>query len=211
MNSTSSVTFFILLVLAGDINPNPRPPKCLKVTYANIRSINNNYPVKFITDNDIDLFAMSETLIRSDTTSTNVCEITPPGHNLYQQPWEDRLTGGLGFFFKNGLDPSMVPTKTCTTFKNFLIKISIHKKSFHFLNMYRPPSSSTPIFFEQLQSLLQDIHHIIENLEIIGNFSFHLETKYLNSKTLHSLIDSFDPNHKGISRLIFMDILWTWF
>ena len=35
---------FILLLLAGDINPNPGPPRCPKVTYANIRSIHNKYP-----------------------------------------------------------------------------------------------------------------------------------------------------------------------
>ena len=41
---------FILLLLAGDINPNPGPPRCPKVTYANIRSIDNKYPAiaKFI-------------------------------------------------------------------------------------------------------------------------------------------------------------------
>ena len=54
---------FILLLLAGDINPNPGAPKCLKVSYTTIRSINNKYPAiaKFISDNDTDFFAMSET------------------------------------------------------------------------------------------------------------------------------------------------------
>ena len=51
------------------------------------------------------------------------------------------------------------------------------------MNIYRPPSSSTPTFFEQFQSLLEDIHHTTENLVIIGNFNFHLETTRSNSKT----------------------------
>ena len=80
---------FILLLLAGDINPNPGPPKCLNITYANIRSINNKYQAiaKFIFDNDTDLFAMSETWIRPYITSANLLEITPPGYSLYQQPF----------------------------------------------------------------------------------------------------------------------------
>ena len=43
---------FILLLLAGDINPNPGTLRCPKVTYANIRSIHNKYPAiaKFISD-----------------------------------------------------------------------------------------------------------------------------------------------------------------
>ena len=39
---------------------------------------------------------------------------------------------------------------------------------------------------------MEDIHHTTENLVIIGDFNFHLETTRSNSKTFHSLIDSFD-------------------
>ena len=75
-------------------------------------------------------------------------------------------------------------------------KISFHNESFHFLNIYRPPSSSTPIFFERLQSLLENIHDTPVNLVIIGDFNFDLETTCLNSKAFHSLIDLFDLNQK---------------
>ena len=97
-----------------------------------------------------------------------------------------------GFCVKVGLDASVVPTKACSTFKNFLIKISLNKESFYFLNIYRPPSSSTPTFDEQFQSLKEDIHYTTENLVIFGNFKLHLETICSKSKTFHSLIDSFD-------------------
>ena len=79
-----------------------------------------------------------------------------------------------------------LPTKTCTTFENFLIKISLNKESFHFRNLHRPLSSIL-----QFQSLLV-IHHITGNLVIISDFNFHLDTTCLNSKSFHSLIDSFD-------------------
>ena len=94
------------------------------------------------------------------------------------------------------MDNSVVPTKTCTTFENFLIKISLHKDSFYFLNINRPPSSSTSTFFEQFQSLLEDIHHTTENLVIIGDFNFHLESISSNSITFNSLSDSFDLTQK---------------
>ena len=60
------------------------------------------------------------------------------------------------------------------------------------MNIYRPPSSSTSTFFEQFRSLFDDIHHTTENLDIIGDFNFHLETACSNSRTFHSLINSFD-------------------
>ena len=60
------------------------------------------------------------------------------------------------------------------------------------MNIYRPPSSSTSTFFEHFQSLLKDIHLTTENLAIIIDFNLHLETTCSNSKTFHSLINSFD-------------------
>ena len=135
---------------------------------------------------------MSETWIRPDTTNANLSGITPPGYNFHQQPREGRRGGGLGFFVKDGLDSSAVCTKTCTTFENFLIKISLHKESFYFLNIYRPPSSSTSTFSEQFQSLLEDIYHTTKNLVIVDDFNFHIESTSSNSKTFSSLIDSFD-------------------
>ena len=83
-------------------------------------------------------------------------------------------------------------SNTCSTFENFLIKISLNKESFYFLVIYRPPSSSTSTFFENFQSLLGDIHLTTENLAIIGDFNLHLETTCSNPKTFHSLINSFD-------------------
>ena len=115
-----------------------------------------------------------------------------PGYSLYQQPRVAHCGGGLGFFVKDGLDASIVSTKTCSTFENFLIKISLNKESFYFLNIYRPPSSSTSTFFEHFQSLLEDIHLTTENLAIICDFNLHFETTCSNSKTFHSLINSFD-------------------
>ena len=43
-----------------------------------------------------------------------------------------------------------------------------------------------------LYGILEDIHLTTENLAIIGNFNLHLEITCSKSKTLHSLINSFD-------------------
>ena len=169
----------------------------MSLTQTSDPSITNTLPfAKFIFDNDTDLFAMSETWIRPDITSANLSGITPQGYNFYQQPREAPRGGGLGVFVKDGLDSPVVPTKTCTTYENFLIKISLHKESFYFLNIYRPPSSSISTFFEQFQSLLEDIHLNFENLVIIGDFNFHIKSTSSNLKAFNSLIDSFDLTQK---------------
>ena len=67
----------------------------------------------------------------------------------------------------------------------------MNKESFYFLNIYRPPSSSTTTFFEHFQSFLEDIHLTTENLAIISDFNLHIETSCSNL-TFHSLINSLD-------------------
>ena len=134
---------------------------------------------------------MSEMWIRPDTTSAYLIDITPPGYILYQQPSEV-CRGGLGFFVKDGLDQFIVPSKTSPSLKISSSRYPYTKNLFYFLNIYRPPSSSSPTFFKQFHSVLEDIHRTTENLVIIGNFNFHLETTCSNLKTFHSLIDSFN-------------------
>ena len=92
----------------------------------------------------------------------------------------------------DGLDSSIVPTKTCTTFENFLIKISLHKE--YYLLFEYIKTTILQYFNLLFQSLLEDIHHTTGNLVIIGDFNFHLESTSSNSKK--SLIDSFDLTKK---------------
>ena len=62
------LSLLTLLLIAGDINPNPGPSDCIKFSFANVRSLSNKYSSiqKFILDNNTDVFAMSETWIRPD-------------------------------------------------------------------------------------------------------------------------------------------------
>ena len=162
INSTLIQASKVLMLSVSALSPPPPPPPpppthhllfTLHHLILNTNSTSSTkYPAiaKFISDNDTDLFAISEAWIRPDTTGANLCKITPPCEKLARglPQWRPTLFGN------NRFDPSIVPTKT---FENFLIKISLHKESFHFLNIYRPPSSTTPTFFKQFQSLLKII------------------------------------------------------
>ena len=125
---------FILLLLVGDINPNPGPSDCPKITYANVISIHNKYPAIAKLFQTMTLTSLPCRKLGLDL----IPQLPNCPKSLYQvticimQPREVRCSGGLGFFVKDGLDRSVVPTKTCTTFKNLLIKISLNKESLIF-------------------------------------------------------------------------------
>ena len=68
------------------VNTSSQPAKISDQHTANTLPLQNLFLTMTLMEIIDHLFAMSETWIRSDTSSTNLCEITPPGYNIYQQP-----------------------------------------------------------------------------------------------------------------------------
>ena len=163
------VSLLTLLLLAGDINPNPGPSDCINFSFANVRSLSNKYSSiqKFILDNSTDVFAMSETWIR---------------------PRESRRGGGVAFLVKNELQTSRIPTDTYSSFENLLIKISLQNESCLFLNIYKPPSTSPATFYEQFNALLENIYPTTDNLVIIGDFNILMDTNSNDSKKFRAIL-----------------------
>ena len=188
------LSLLTLLLLAGDINPNPGPPDCINFSFANVRSLSNKYSSiqKFILDNNTDVFAMSETWIRPDASQSYLSDISPQGHTLFHRPRESRRGGGVAFLVKNELQTSRIPTDTYSSFENLLIKISLQNKSCLFLNIYKPPSTSPATFYEQFNALLENIYPTTDNLVIIGEFNIHMDTNSNDSKKFRALLGSFD-------------------
>ena len=98
---------FIPLLLTGDIDPNQGPPKCLKVTCTI-----NTLPLQklFLTTTLISL--PCQRLGLDLTSQVQIYAKLPHQVTIfYQQPREVHHGGSMGFFVKNGLDPSVVPRK----------------------------------------------------------------------------------------------------
>ena len=189
--SKPPLSLLTLLLLAGDINPNPGPPDCINFSFANVRSLSNKYSSiqKFILDNNTDVFAMSETWICPDASQVYLSDISPQGHILFHRPRELRRDGGVAFLVKNELQTSRIPTDTYSSFENLLIKISLQNESCLFLNIYKPPSTSPATFYEQFNAALLEN---TDNLVIIGDFNIHMDTNSNDSKNFCAILRSFD-------------------
>ncbi len=93
-----------LLLLAGDIALNPGP-NCMStpqldctLAITNIRSITNQGPAlhQHISSHSVDLFALSETWLKPEDTTSLLSELTPHGYKLYHRPRPIRRGGGVG-------------------------------------------------------------------------------------------------------------------
>ena len=98
----------IFILLAGDIELNPGPS--FNICNLNVRSLLNSLHKAAIFDladsNHPDVFALSETWVRSTTTHSDLMDAIPTGYSLLSQPRDsDSATvgGGLAFLVHESL------------------------------------------------------------------------------------------------------------
>jgi hypothetical protein len=148
----------LLLLLAGDINPNPGPTsaRCLKLTHCNTRSAASISPEvnkpgiiqDFLTTNDIDILAMTETWLSPDSPQPTLNSLTPPCYSRLHTPRPCGAGGGVALLCKTNLRPSQIVLPTFESFESLGVRLALPSTSIIVLTVYRPPSASKPQFYE---------------------------------------------------------------
>jgi hypothetical protein len=180
-----SLFLSFLLLLAGDINPNPGPSatKCLNFAHANVRSAASvtpdiNKPAiiqDFVLTNNIDFLAMTETWLSPSSPQSTLNSLTPPSYSLQHVPRLLGVGGGVALLHKTDLHTSQVPTPTFSTFESLCVRVALPSTSLTVLTIYRPPSSSKPQFLADFATLLETLASSPSELLITGDFNFHVD------------------------------------
>ena len=174
-----------LLLLAGDINPNPGPPSThqLNFTLCNARSASSitldiNKPAliqDFLLTNDTDLLALTETWLSPLTPQTVLNSLTPSNYSMIHVPRPSGTGGGLAVIFKTCLRISQIPVPTFHSFESLCVRLSLPSTSITILCVYRPPSSPKSNFFSEFATLLESLSSSPSELLLAGDFNFHLD------------------------------------
>ena len=207
----------LLLLLSGDINPNPGPSKCKKPSVApdpfsfaalftpistspsltlacqNARSVRNKIPLvsELISSNRLDILCLTETWLNTDiSTPSLLSSLTPPNFNLLHcdRPNSNR-GGGLAILHHTSLKSKSLPLPIFSTFECLGSTITTGSDSFKLLLIYRPPAPPNVLFFEEFEALLEA--HVPSPTELIitGDFNIHVD-------------DFSDPNAKRFADLL---------
>jgi hypothetical protein len=176
----------LLLLLAGDVslNPGPSSSPSLNFSHLNVRSASSithdlNKPAAlqdFIINRNINVLALSETWLSTDTCSSTLNSLTPVNFTLTHLPRPVKTGGGLAFIYHSSLKVSNLPCPTFTSFECQSICITLPSTSLTILNIYRPPSSSKTAFLSEFSTLLENVISLPSELLITGDFNFHLDT-----------------------------------
>lgn len=199
---SSNFVVSLLLLLSGDIQLNPGPTSTtLEFAHLNICSASSvttsfDKPTllqEFISDQNIDIIALSETWLAPNTLPSTLNSLTPENFTLTHNPRPVGRGGGLALIYRSYLSSSRITTPSSTSFESLCVRLSIRSSSIIFLIIYRPPSSSIPMFISEFSTLLDDLNCSPSELIISGDFNIHVDDT--SDPLAHSFLETLDSYH----------------
>ena len=157
--------FIALLLLMSGIEPNPGPavPKS-KLGLINARSIVNKAALihDLICDFKIDMLAVTETWVYENSPDVHKQEAAPEGFSIvhaHRTPKIGSTTahgGGVAFIHRDIIQVKVIPSTAvvATSFELLIVKVENGVKGLTLAIIYRPPSSSLPVFTTELSDLI---------------------------------------------------------
>jgi len=154
--------FVAILLLSGDIKPNPGPAAdCLVFGSLNIRSVTSKVALvhDIIHDHCLDILALQETWLPPDSHPAIKQDIAPPGFAVCHVH-RPRVVGGpskgggLAVVYRDHLKVRTIDLQfQPTTFEQQSIVISSTTPPILLINIYQPHSPPAAAFYEELETL----------------------------------------------------------
>ena len=161
----------------------------------NARSVcNKTFDVnEFITDNDLDACAITETWLKGGKMDDVVlAEMLPTGFSILHCPRLSR-GGGVALVFKQCLHVvKKPPLTTSTTSFEYIECLLDTQPPLRVLVLYRPPSSKMHVFREEFDTLMEHLAMARGQLLILGDFNIQFDNaNSMDTKTFVDLADSY--------------------
>ena len=129
-----------------------------------------------ISDNDLDILALTETWVGADDPPVIKSDPAPSGYRIthvHRDNPEQTRGGGLAVIHRDTI--TVQPRKHKLTHSSFelqIVNIGLKSRDIVLANIYRPPSSSKPLFFEEFGLLLTNLGtDAVDRLLICGDFN----------------------------------------
>ena len=106
----------------------------------------------YITTNDFDLIALTETWLQEDTPQSLIQDLVPNDYSIKHLPRQGaRRGGGVGVIYKSNIDVSTIPTSDpYRSFEHLGLKLHMKNKDYVLHIIYRPPPSNANSLTEQM-------------------------------------------------------------
>ena len=182
----------------------------IKFCLLNTRSINKKELIlkDFTVENDIDIFAVTETWLRDDNTFS-LADVCPKEYYFYHIPRKNSRGGGVGVLLKQNIRMKTQPQRQFTSFEYIDVIVNCSNSSTRMVTIYRPPPSkknqlNNTLFLEEFSKLMEQLIIVPGNLLIVGDFNYHVDNT-TNPETIkfNKILEMFNlqqhvngPTHK---------------
>ena len=154
---------------------------------------------KFIKDNGVDLFFVTETWLSAQGNEAKTVELAPSGFDVKSFPRQSRSRGGgIATVYKSTLGSNITFITnfdfTHTSFEVVQASITLHHNTLHYFCLYHPPPNrrsnlTDSMFTEQLPDLLDYISNLLGCVCLVGDMNIHFDSplQSLTKQTLTTL------------------------
>lgn len=148
----------------------------------NCRSVKNKAlsVCDFVTSQDIDILAITETWLGSNIDESVIQELVPTGYKILHHSRYGRRGGGIALLFKSNINIKQLPCSESnyTHFEHMEFCVGAMGLHFRMCVVYRPPPSKSnglrnTVFFEEWESYL-DQHTILSHEILIMGISISI-------------------------------------
>ena len=196
-NQIKNSALCFLILLSGDIQSNPGPVKstsALNMCTLNIRSLTHPLHYTALADladtHHIHIFALTETWLNPNHTSSEIFDAIPHGFTLISNPrpvspssTSSVIGGGTAFLIRDPCTLLSSPTPIFKSFELSSVTLKLKHSKLTVYNIYRPPSSSAKSrafatfsqFLEDFQTLVSSASTTPHEFLITGDFNIHVD------------------------------------
>jgi len=149
-----------LLLLSGDVEPNPGPCVTnMNLGLINAHSVTKKIPLihNLIDEYDLKCLAITETWLKASCSDTAILDVAPPGYSIHytHRPGE-KSGGGVAIVAHKSLNAKPINLQyNYSSFESVVVRLSVsNNKRLNVVVLYRPPRSAD--FVNEIHMLIQE-------------------------------------------------------
>ena len=174
----------------------------------NTRSVRNKTTslLELLAHSEADMCAITETWLSSiDRNQATVAALQQSGYRLHHVPHPTKTGEGVAVLYRSAYGVKVEPADTYSSFEYTEVTFRHGCMNITLVGVYRPPSSGTEVFCDQLAQYVDQVVIKSQKLIVLGDFNFHYECINDSASTkFRGLLDSLgltqhvsSPTHKA--------------
>lgn len=168
----------------SELETNQMLPAEMRVGLLNVRSMRNKTSkiLNIITQNNLDVFATTETWLQQDDADKILKEASPQNFSFYYEVRKGKKGGGVAIQFSPTLQGKHIGFTFITTFEYVasLLKLNAWAAPVPFINVYYPPGYNKEefrAFLNEFEMLLKAVFKNSSSIIVTGDFNIWVDPK----------------------------------